>query len=173
MTLPRRLKPTLFAFYLSPPSSRNRKPGTLRELKMALDAQEKHGVRDFVVPLKVDQFPFASTQASIRDLNFVRFDDNWAAGLSQLLQLLERERAPKSPTAGPACVADWHRRSQDARRRIVVSNNKCFSNWFELQLPKHLRFHRYTGPAECPPVVVSGFSQPPSCPWFLRCHRRA
>lgn len=149
-----------FRFLFASTIESNRKPGTLRELKMALEAQAKHGLKDFVVPLKVDQFPFASTQESIRDLNFVRFDENWATGLSQLLKLLEREGASKASAAGPACVADWHRRTLDTRRQIVVSNNRCYSNWFRLRLPKHLRFHRYAGPDDSLPAVVAGFSRP-------------
>lgn len=135
-----------FRFLFASTVESNRKPGTLRELCLALEAQKKHGIEDFVVPLKVDQLPFASTQESIRDLNFVRFDQNWAAGLSQLLALLDRENAPKSPAASPACVTEWHRRSLDSRRQIVVSNNRYFSNWFRLRLPKHLCVHRFTGP---------------------------
>jgi hypothetical protein len=138
----------------------NRKPGTLRELNTALEAQKKHRLEDFVVPLKVDLFPFASTQESIRDLNFVRFDENWAAGLAQLLKLLEREGAPKSPAAGPACVTEWHCRSLDSRRQVLISNEKCFANWFRLRLPQHLRFHRYAGPADRLPGLASGFTRP-------------
>lgn len=92
-----------FRFLFASTIESNRKPGSLRELKIALDAQEKYRLQDFVVPLKVDQFPFESTQATIRDLNFVRFDENWASGLSRLLKLLEREGAPKSgPPGRPA-----------------------------------------------------------------------
>ena len=149
-----------FRFLFASTIESNRKPGTLRELRTAVEAQRKHGFKDFVVPLKVDQFPFASTQASIRDLNFVRFEENWAAGLSQLLRLLEREGAPKSAVAGPACVADWHRRSIDQRRQVVVANNKCFSNWFRLHLPKRLRFHKYAGPVDNLPAIAAKFDRP-------------
>lgn len=123
----------------------NRKPGTLRELRIALAAEETHGLKDFIIPLKADQFPFASTQESIQERNFVRFEENWAQGLSQLLNLLEREGAPQSPVAGPACVADWYRRSVDETRRIVISDEKYFSNWFRLRLPETLYFHRSAG----------------------------
>jgi hypothetical protein len=126
----------------------NQKPGTLRELTMALDAQLKHKIKDFLVPLKVDQFPFASTDARIRDLNFVRFDESWEAGLQQLLALLEREGAPKSPLAGPACVAEWRQRSLDCRRKHVVRDDRCVSNWFDLTLPKQVFFHQIAGPAQ-------------------------
>ena len=68
----------------------NKKPGSLRELKLAQEAQSKHRLKDFIVPLKIDAFPFSSMQDSIQDLNMVRFDETWAGGLCQLLALLER-----------------------------------------------------------------------------------
>jgi hypothetical protein len=138
----------------------NRKAGTLRELKVALETQEKYGLRDFVVPLKIDQFPFGNMQKPLPDLNGIRFDENWAAGLAQLLKLLEREGAPKSPDAGPGCVAEWYRRSQDRRRQSLVSDETCHSNWFRLRLPQRLHFHRFTGPAEVLPGLVSGLKFP-------------
>lgn len=138
----------------------NRKLGTLRELALAFEAQKKHGINDFVVPLKLDQLPFADAHESIQDLNFVRFDQNWAAGLSQLLALLDREDAPQSPASGPACVADWYRRSLDYRRQIVVSNNRCFSNWFRLGLPGYLCVHRFNGPSDALPAAAAGLSRP-------------
>lgn len=128
----------------------NQKPGTLRELRISLDVEAKKGLRDFLVPLKVDQFPFGSTHVSIRDRNFVRFDENWALGLAQLLKLLERERAPRSNAVGPATVMDWYHKSQDQSRRVVVSNERCLTNWFRLRLPERVFLHRFatTGLAE-------------------------
>jgi hypothetical protein len=61
----------------------NRKPGTLRELRLAFEAQKKHGLEDFIIPIKIDEFPFASMQETIQDLNCVRFDETWAAGLAK------------------------------------------------------------------------------------------
>lgn len=138
----------------------NRKPGTLRELTLAFDAAEKHGLSNFVVPLKVDQFPFEATQANIKDLNFVRFDGSWEAGLQQLFRLLEREGAPKSPTAGPKCVLDWYERSQDAKRRRVVRDDRCISNWFELTLPVALYFHPLHGDPDRLPALARDFCFP-------------
>ncbi len=138
----------------------NRKPGTVRELDLALAAQKTHGLKDFVVPLKVDQFPFSAMRPPLADLNCVRFDANWAAGLRQLLDLLEREGAPKSPLAGPACVSQWHLRSRDRRRQVVVSDERCHSNWFRLRLPATLHFHSYAGPADALDRIAAGFPFP-------------
>lgn len=138
----------------------NTKPGTLRELRLAQEAQKKHGIRDFIIPLKADQFPFASMQESIRDLNMIRFDGTWAAGLTQLLKLLEREGAPRSASANAACVTEWYRRSLDRTRQVVVSNDRYLSNWFRLRLPNRLRFHRYRGPADQLGALATSFTAP-------------
>lgn len=135
-----------FRFLFVSTLAANTKKGTLRELKLAFDAQQKHRIKDFVVPLKIDQFPFESMQKEVRDLNCVRFEENWATGLTQLLKLLEREGAPKPLQNGATSVSEWHRRSLDRRREILVSNEVCHSNWFQLRLPKKLNFHRYAGP---------------------------
>ncbi len=140
--------------------SSNQKPGTLRELKLALDAQVSTGIKDFLVPLKVDQFPFEATDERIRDLNFVRFDDSWEAGLHQLLSLLEREGAPKSPLAGPNCVMEWRQRGLDARRKHVVREDRYVSNWFDLTLPDQIFFHKLAGPASRLPDAVKDFPYP-------------
>ena len=138
----------------------NKKPGSLRELKLAQEAQSKHRLKDFIVPLKIDAFPFSSMQDSIQDLNMVRFDETWAGGLCQLLTLLEREGAPKSRTADASAVMNWYTRSIDRRRKTVISNDKYLSNWFKLRLPQHLYAHRFQGPAASFPSVVANLMLP-------------
>lgn len=137
-----------FRFLFASTLHSNQKQGTLRELNMALKAEEETKIRDFIIPLKVDQFPFASTQDSIKDRNFVRFDENWAAGLAQLLKLLERENTPRNPLSGPSCVGEWYKNSIDQNRKIVVTNERCYSNWFKIHLPKSVRVHEISLPAD-------------------------
>jgi hypothetical protein len=131
-----------FRFLFASTLESNRKSGTLRELDMALKAEKEHGIKDFIIPLKVDAFPFASTQGNLRERNFVQFDENWSAGLRQLLDLLDRERAPRTQHAGPDAVSAWYARTIGQDRQVVVSNEKCYSNWFSLELPRQLFFHR-------------------------------
>lgn len=138
----------------------NRKAGTLRELNLALEAQEQHGLRDFIVPLKIDPFPFASMQKPLADLNCVRFDENWAGGLAQLIELLEREGAPKSLVAGPGCVTEWYKRARDRRREVVVSDERCHSNWLRFRMPRTLHFHRFAGPAEVLGAIAARLQVP-------------
>lgn len=130
-----------FRFLFASTLESNRKPGTLRELSLALKAEEKHSIRDFIIPLKVDAFPFASAHSSIRERNFIRFDQGWPTGLAQLLTLLERQQAPKVAHSGPDAVSAWYTRTLDENRKTVVSNESCFSNWFSVTLPKQIYIH--------------------------------
>lgn len=138
----------------------NRKNGTLRELRLALEAQEKHKIKDFLIPLKVDAFPFAAMQQPLPDLNAVRFDENWATGLSQLLKLLEREGVPRSPQAGPGCVTDWYARSIDRQRKPIIANERCHSNWFQIALAKHLNVYTFGLPTDTLAKHAAGFKFP-------------
>ncbi len=138
----------------------NTKPGTQRELRLAQAAQAKFRIKDFVVPLKVDAFPFESMLESVRDLNCVRFDVGWAAGLAQLLALLEREGVPKSPDANAAAVTEWYMRAADQRRKTVVSNDRQLSNWFRLRLPSRLYFHRFRGSTDQLTALAAPFRRP-------------
>ncbi|MHA6345371.1 toll/interleukin-1 receptor domain-containing protein [Roseivivax sp. CAU 1761] len=138
----------------------NRKPGTLRELALAEKARVKHGLGDFIVPLKIDAFPFGSMHESVRDLNVMRFDFGWAEGLRRLLALLEREAAPKSPVTNASTVMDWYTRSIECDRKPVRANDSYLSNWFRLSLPKRLYAHRYRGPADTLFKVAASFPHP-------------
>lgn len=138
----------------------NKKPGTLRELKLAQAAQEKHRLGDFIVPLKIDAFPFGSMQESIQDLNIMRFEFGWAEGLRRLLALLEREGAPKSAASGANTVMDWYTRSIEADRKPVRTTDSYLSNWFRLTLPKWLFAHRFRGPSDTLEKLAKAFPHP-------------
>lgn len=138
----------------------NQKPGTLRELKLALEAQARHDIKDFVVPLKIDEFPFQAMDERIRDLNFMRFDEGWPTALARLLKLLDREGAPKSSLATPECVTAWFNRSLDCRRKSQVGDEKAYSNWFRFRLPKHVKFHRLDGNEKRVAALSEGLPYP-------------
>lgn len=138
----------------------NRKPGTLKELTLAEEARKKHGLGDFIVPLKIDAFPFGSMHESVRDLNVMRFDYGWTEGLRRLLALLEREGAPKSPVTNANTVMDWYKRSIDGDRKPVRANDSYLSNWFKLDLPKRLYAHRYRGRSDALIKVAGALPHP-------------
>ena len=138
----------------------NRKLGTLRELHLAQVAQKQHGLNDFIVPLKIDEFPFDGMQKSIQNLNVIRFDLGWAQGFRQLLKLLEREIAPKSDSSNASAVLNWYTQSLKNNQKLVRYKDQHLSNWFNLELPKRLYAHSYRGPSEALSKVACALSFP-------------
>lgn len=138
----------------------HQKPGAQRELRLAFEAQERLGISNFIIPLKIDAFPFESMDRRLPTLNIMRFDEGWSAALSRLLKLLEREDAPKSLMATPACVTEWHYRSLEARRRVQIGIDKAYSNWFPVSVPHSLWMHDLGVGDQALEHVISGFKLP-------------
>ena len=115
--------------------------------------------KNLSVPLKVDQFPFASTQDSIRDLNFVRFDQNWAAGFAQLLALLEREGAPSHALRARLCyrVASPFPRLQATGRR---REQQVLFELVQASPAQPSPVSSFHGAANRLPAVASSFTRP-------------
>jgi hypothetical protein len=88
----------------------HQKPGAQRELNLALKAQERLGLTDFVIPLKIDAFPFGSMDARLRDLNIMRFDEGWHAARNH----------PR--LTRPTCRLGMHARSSRSGKSKSVTN---------------------------------------------------
>lgn len=138
----------------------NTKPGALKELRIAFETKDREKIKDFVIPLKIDDFPYQSMHKDIKDLNCIPFHEDWAKGLSQLITLLERESAPRTNREGVNSVAEWYRRSIDARRTVVLRDETCHSNWFQLKYPDQLFLHHYTGPPTALAALASSLKIP-------------
>lgn len=138
----------------------HQKPGAQRELNLAFEAQAALGLSNFVIPIKLDQFPFEAMDERLRELNIMRFDEGWPTAFSKLLKLLEREGAPKSPLATPACITEWLGRSVDQTRRVQAGDETAHSNWFRVRVPKTVYFHDLGVEAKRLESVAGDFSWP-------------
>ncbi|MFG1691685.1 toll/interleukin-1 receptor domain-containing protein [Gemmatimonadota bacterium] len=69
------------------------KPNPVKERTLALNlARERR--EDFLVPLNLDGLKPTELDWMSSDLTFIPFDQEWASGLAQLLELLQRSQAP-------------------------------------------------------------------------------
>jgi hypothetical protein len=131
-----------FLFVLS--QSSNVKDGALHELDCAKGAAKKFKatVRDFIVPLKIDDLPHDDVHILLRRLNHISFRPSWAKGLAQLLEKLETDGVPKSASFNPEAVGSWWRREFDANRGVTDEPEDYLSNWFPItSVPEKLYRH--------------------------------
>ncbi|MDP9471405.1 MAG: toll/interleukin-1 receptor domain-containing protein [Chloroflexota bacterium] len=136
-----------FLYVLS--RSSNHKPGPLNELSVAQAVARSHQIRDFIVPLKIDDLPHAETNIRLHSLNAVSFTNGWAPGLGRLIEKLEEDGVPKNVAFSPTAVSEWWRSYRGAAEGVVRRQEEYLTNWFSLEpLPATIHFHhlaRYGG----------------------------
>lgn len=146
-----------FLFVLSRAS--NTKPGTRAELHLALNAERQHKLRDFVVPLLVDdQLRFGDINIQLGNRNAISFVDGWANGLARVLEKLCEDQIPQdADSCSPTTVATWWQEHIGGQGILIPQPATYLSNWFPVtRLPDSLRIidlegHRYGhSPANCP-----------------------
>jgi hypothetical protein len=125
----------------------NVKDGPLRELHLAQSIARKEGLRDFVIPLHIDDLPYGDVKIELTRVNATPFERSWATGLAMLLAKLEKEKVPKSANFNPEAVCAWWRSQPEfsARQGVVEERDEHLSNWFPItNLPDSLCRHVVT-----------------------------
>jgi hypothetical protein len=122
--------------------SSNSKDGPLRELHLAQGLAKREKLKDFVIPLHIDDLPHGDVTIELTRVNSIGFEKSWAAGLASLLEKLELDGVPKSPSFDRAAVNQWWR-SQFSASAGVRREEECYlSNWFPIvSLPPKVHFH--------------------------------
>ena len=149
-----------FRFLFMSTVESNRKLGTLRELALAFEAQKKHGINDFVVPLKLDQLPFADAHESIQDLNFVPSTrtgprasrNSWRFWMAKTRRSLRPPAPPASRTGTTA--------PSTTGGRLSSRTTGAFRTGSGSACPGISRVHRFNGPSDALPAAAAGLSRP-------------
>lgn len=115
----------------------NQKQGTLQELAVAAGVARQLNDTGFVVPVKIDDLPFAEHNIQINRLNALTFSMGWMDGLADLLKTLEDDAVPRPEATGPACVASWWNTNRLNREIVKAVPESLWTNWFPLKgLPR-------------------------------------
>ena len=119
----------------------NAKDGPLKELHFAQGVAKKEKLKDFVIPLHIDDLPHGDTTIEITRINTVPCAPSWGAGLAKLLEKLEEDRVPKDPKFNRTAVNEWWRTQFSAEQGLRKEPEEYLSNWFPITLPTHIYFH--------------------------------
>lgn len=118
----------------------NEKPGSRNELALAVATERKEGLKDFVIPLWLDDLAPEDFNAEIFRRNAIGFQDGWAGGLGQLLEKFEKDGVSKKAEFGAAAVTAWWRDHTGASAGLRPEPELLYSNWYPLA-PATLFFH--------------------------------
>ena len=129
-----------FLYVLS--MSSNKKPGPLQELQVAQNVARDLELKDFVIPLLIDDLPPREINIQLSRIIAIPYNMGWAKGLELLLDKLEKEKIQKSPRFNPEAVTSWWRNQFSAEQGIIDEPDEYLSNWFPIQqLPVDIFFH--------------------------------
>jgi hypothetical protein len=117
----------------------NQKQGTLNELSVAAGVARQLNDTGFIIPVKIDDLPFADHNIQINRLIAIPFTNGWAAGLAGLLKALEEDAVPRPNAAGAASVASWWNANRLNSQIVTKKPEVLWTNWFPLkEMPKQL-----------------------------------
>ena len=120
----------------------NQKDGPLQELSVALAAARLGNLKDFVIPVRIDDLPFQDINIQLNRLNAIDFSGSWETGLKQLLAKLERDGVAKDPRFTPSSVAAWWAGGGGPGQEVLDRSDEYVSNWFRIEsLPGSLFVH--------------------------------
>lgn len=129
-----------FVFVLSHAS--NQKQGTLQELSVAISVARQKSFHDFIIPLRIDNLPYAEFNIQLTRLNAIDFSKGWAPGLNTLLAKLERDHIPHHPHFSPSSVATWWKNAGNDAPSVTETSEIYYSNWFAINLlPDSVHLH--------------------------------
>ncbi|MFC1712138.1 toll/interleukin-1 receptor domain-containing protein, partial [Candidatus Poribacteria bacterium] len=130
-----------FLFVLSRAS--NIKQGTLDELHLANTVSKVESIRDFTIPLRLDDLPFSDMNVAIHRRNAIDFTQSWAQGLANVLRKLDKDLVPKDiDLFNPSTVASWWKSQFDGTGILQNTPEQYLSNWFPINgLPETMYVH--------------------------------
>jgi hypothetical protein len=134
-----RVRTSKFLYVLSRTS--NVKDGPRRELQIAVNVAKAANIKDFIIPLHIDDLPHTETNVLLATLTAVPFEAGWAKGYQQLLAKLEQDAVPKKDTFGPQAVASWWRQQFSPERGVLREPEQYLSNWFPIKSIPTLYLH--------------------------------
>jgi hypothetical protein len=128
-------------FVLAVSRAASQKDGVQDEVAVAVAVERGLKIKNFVIPCRIDDLEFSSFRANITRKNAIDFSKGWAAGLAQLLKVLERDKVP-SGRVSAADVNAWCERRFDPAQQPKRDNSETLvSNWLSVaKLPSHVSF---------------------------------
>ncbi|MBN1805397.1 MAG: toll/interleukin-1 receptor domain-containing protein [Sedimentisphaerales bacterium] len=117
--------------------------GAIDELHLAKAIGREEKIKDFIIPLIIDDFPFSERNVSLTQKNVVDFAESWANGLARVLKKLERDNVPKNTSQyNNSTVSSWWKEHLDGQEIIIERDQLYLSNWFKIEfLPEYIYVH--------------------------------
>jgi hypothetical protein len=118
------------------------KSGLLDEIDLAVRVERSQGLKQFVLPVRLDELPYSDVRANIARKNIIDFRDNWALGLHSLLKVLERDGVPRSSRSFAGDLSRWVTERCVHSSSLVATPERLTSNWLGIaRFPEYVQLY--------------------------------
>lgn len=120
-----------FLFVLS--KSSNTKPDPLGELETARKVMRREGIKDFIIPLKVDDISRDEVDYRLQEIQTISFESGrWANGLADLLTKMGEDKISKHLSFNPDTVNEWWKKYGTNSSKLLNNSEILSSNRFSI-----------------------------------------
>lgn len=151
-----------FLYVLSRVSNSDESRGFRKELHLADSEARRNGIRDFIIPLAIDDLPSSEYNVYLALRQAIDFRAGWSHGLFTLLQKLQKDRVSKRPKRfNGAAVTAWWQQYRSAVGGMRRRPDEYLSNWFPIQrMPARLYLHALADTRAGSPMLDLDFPYP-------------
>lgn len=136
------------------------KDGVKDEYEFARSIAIEQGLKDFVIPLRIEDVPYIE-RIGINRYNVISFYDSWLIGLTKLLKKFTHDNIPKSTSKTPS-VSDWLLKVYPSEDKQIINKKEMYySNWWPIEkLPRRMYFFKYSYEEQAQIIIEEDASYP-------------
>lgn len=122
------------------------KDGVLNEIHMASERARQLPEFEFVIPVRIDDLPYNEFPPQLVQRQAIDFCSNWANGLTELAECLQRNRIPQNQDNVSGASEGWLHYLRRGSDTLTNSPEELLSSWLPITvLPEHLHFFNCRG----------------------------
>lgn len=136
------------------------KEGVLDEWEHCKSIETQYKLKDFIIPIKIDDSAFNS-RIGLNRRNLVVFENNWATGLKRLLKKLKNDKVPiNSETT--SLLSNWYENVYTNWSGIEKKyTDTFFSNWVKIpKTPSTIYFYKFENEKQARVVLKNNMVYP-------------
>ena len=127
------------------------RPGVKNEIALATATARANNLPNFLVPMRAGPIDWNDFPVEFIRVNGIDFNNNWGAGLVQLLEMLARDGVPKSPSVNAAALDHWRQCQTVKANTILQQPETLIANRIGIDtFPKTLRIYELKRPLREP-----------------------
>ena len=135
------------------------KQGVLDEWEYCRSIEKQYGLKDFIIPVKIDNSAFNS-RIGLNVRNIISFEEYWGLGLKRLLKKLSSDQVPRTETTALS-VVEWYNNVFTNFSGLNEEQDTFFSNWIKIEnLPKKINFFKFTNEEQAKAILENNLVYP-------------